>query len=543
MLKKFGLAALTAALTAALAGTVAMGAAPAIAADMPKKGGTLVMISSQVPRHFNPAVQSGIATMAPGAHLFATLIRSDANWNFHPYLATSWTTSADGKSVTFKLRTDATFHDGKPITSADVKFSIETQKANHPFKTSLGAVSGVETPDAHTVVVKLKSPHPALLLAMSTSIVPIIPKHVYGDGQNPKTHPRNTTNLVGSGAYILKEYKRAQYILLERNPNYFLKGRPYMDRIIYKIIRDSSSRVIAMERGEGNMMPFMSEVASVVRLKKNDKLIVTDKGYAGIGPITWLAFNTKEGPTKDVRVRRAIAYAIDRKFITQQLHRGVSTAATGPIVPGSPFYTKDVETYEVDLKKAEALLEAAGYPKKADGTRLDLTIDYLPAVPDVQQRIAEYARGAAQEGRHQGHGPQFAGLPDLGPPHRDLAIPDDDGPAVQLGRSGDRRAPLLSVQQRAQGDLVEHPAILQSGGRQASGGRRQGDRPGQAPGALCQVPADSGQGPAGLLDQRAAVSHRLRQESRRSAGRHLGRRFPDGRYLLEEAAEIRRRRR
>ena len=393
MLKKFGLAALTAALTAALAGTVAMGAAPAIAADMPKKGGTLVMISSQVPRHFNPAVQSGIATMAPGAHLFATLVRSDANWKFHPYLATSWTTSADGLSVTFKLRTDATFHDGKPITSADVKFSIETQKANHPFKTSLGAVSGVETPDAHTVVVKLKSPHPALLLAMSTSIVPIIPKHVYGDGQNPKTHPRNTTNLVGSGAYILKEYKRAQYILLERNPNYFLKGRPYMDRIIYKIIRDSSSRVIAMERGEGNMMPFMSEVASVVRLKKNDKLIVTDKGYAGIGPITWLAFNTKEGPTKDVRVRQAIAYAIDRKFITQQLHRGVSTAATGPIVPGSPFYTKDVETYEVDLKKAEALLEAAGYPKKADGTRLDLTIDYLPAVPDVQQRIAEYARG------------------------------------------------------------------------------------------------------------------------------------------------------
>ena len=385
MLNKIGLAALTAA--------VAMGAAPAIAADMPKKGGTLVMISSQVPRHFNPAVQSGIATMAPGAHLFATLVRSDANWKFHPYLATSWTTSADGKSVTFKLRTDATFHDGKPITSADVKFSIETQKANHPFKTSLGAVSGVETPDAHTVVVKLKNPHPALLLAMSTSIVPIIPKHVYGDGQNPKTHPRNTTNVVGSGAYILKEYKRAQYILLERNPNYFLKGRPYMDRIVYKIIRDSSSRVIAMERGEGNMMPYMSEVASVVRLKKNDKLVVTDKGYDGIGPITWLAFNTKEGPTADVRVRQAIAYAIDRKFITQQLHRGVSTAATGPIVPGSPFYTKEVETYEVDLKKAETLLEAAGYPKKADGTRLDLTIDYLPAVPDVQQRIAEYARG------------------------------------------------------------------------------------------------------------------------------------------------------
>ena len=227
---------------------------------------------------------------------------------------------------------------------------------------------------------------------MSTSIVPIIPKHIYGDGQNPKAHPRNIKNVVGSGAYILKEYKRAQYILLERNPNYFLKGRPYMDRIIYRIIRDSSSRIIAMEQSDGHMYAFMSEVAAIARLKKSDKLVVTDKGYAGIGPNTWLAFNTKEGPTADVRVRRAIAYAIDRKFITEELHRGVSTASTGPIVPGSPFYTKDVETYDLNLKKAEALLEEAGHKKQADGTRLELTIDYLPAVQDVQQRIAEYAR-------------------------------------------------------------------------------------------------------------------------------------------------------
>ena len=383
MLRTIGLAALTAA---------AIHAAPAIAADTPKRGGTLVMLSSQVPRHFNPAVQSGIATMAPGAHIFASLVRSDADWKIHPYLATNWSTSADGLSVTFKLRTDATFHDGKPVTSADVKFSIETQKANHPFKTSLGAVSGVDTPDAHTVIVRLKHPHPALLLAMSTVIVPIIPKHIYGDGKNPKTHPRNVKNVVGSGAYILKEYKRAQYILLERNPNYFLKGRPYIDRIIYRIIRDSSSRVIALEQGNGHMMPFMSEVANVVRLKKNENLVVTDKGFAAIGPITWLAFNTKEGPTADVRVRRAIAYAIDRKFITQQLHRGVSIPSKGPIVPASPFSSDDVETYEVNLKKAEALLEEAGHKKKADGTRLELTIDYLPAFQDTQQRIAEYAR-------------------------------------------------------------------------------------------------------------------------------------------------------
>ncbi len=384
MFAKFGLLAVTAAL--------AVGSAAAVAQDKTKRGGSLVIISSQVPRHFNPAVQSGIATMAPGAQIFATLTRADANWKIHPYLATSWKTSGDGKTVTFKLHADAKFHDGKPVTSADVKFSIETQKKFHPFKTSLAPVTAVETPDALTAVVRLSHPHPALTLAMSTSILPIIPKHIYGDGKDPKTHPRNIKDVVGSGAYMLKEYKRGQYILLVRNPNYFIKGRPYLDQIIYKIIRDSSSRVIAMERGEGQLYPFMSEIAAIARLKKNENQIVTDKGYAGIGPNTWLAFNTKQGPTADVRVRQAIAYAIDRKFITQDMHQGVSTASTGPIVPGSPFYTDDVRQYGVDLKKAEALLEEAGYKKKADGTRLELTIDYLPAVPDVQQRIAEYAR-------------------------------------------------------------------------------------------------------------------------------------------------------
>jgi len=376
----------------AMATAIALSATPSLAQEKGKRGGSLVIISSQVPRHFNPAVQSGIATMAPGAQIFATLVRSNAKWDILPYLAKSWKTSADGLTVTFKLRTDAKFHDGKPITSADVAFSIKTQKANHPFKTSLGAIASVETPDAHTAVIKLKHPHPALLLAMSTSILPIIPKHIYGDGQNPKSHPRNGKNVVGSGAYIMKEYKRGQYILLERNPNYFIKGRPYMDRIIYQIIRDASSRVIAMERGKGHLFPFMSTVANIARLKKAKGLIVTDKGYAGIGPNTWLAFNTKNGPTADVRVRQAIAYAIDRDFIQKALHRGFSTQSTGPIVPGSPFYTKDVELYNVNIKKAIALLEAAGHKADSNGVRLSMTIDYLPAVPDVQQRIAEYAR-------------------------------------------------------------------------------------------------------------------------------------------------------
>ncbi|HZD26615.1 MAG TPA: ABC transporter substrate-binding protein, partial [Alphaproteobacteria bacterium] len=291
-LGRLGLATLLAGAALAL-GIPAQGAR---AAEQGKPGGTLVTLSTQVPRHFNPAVQSGVATMAPGGQIFATLVRADANWKFHPYLAKSWTVSDDGLTVTFNLVHGAKFHDGQPITSKDVAYSVAVQKANHPFKTALGAVETVETPDPYTAVFKLRRPHPVLLLAVSTVILPIIPQHIYDDGQDIKTHPRNTKDVVGSGPFILKEYKQGEYYTLEKNPDFFIKGRPYLDRIVTRIMRDSSSEVIAMEQGEAQMLPYLSSTGDIARLKKNPKLVVTDKGYAGIGPINWLAFNTKKKP-------------------------------------------------------------------------------------------------------------------------------------------------------------------------------------------------------------------------------------------------------
>ena len=175
-------------------------------------GGTLVIGSTQVPRHFNGAVQSGIATALPSTQIYASPLRYDDNWNPQPYLAESWEVSKDGLTVTLKLVKNATFHDGKPVTSEDVAFSIMTIKANHPFKTMLAAVDSVDAPDPHTVVIKLAHPHPALMLAMSPALMPILPKHVYGDGQDVKSHPANL-KPVGSGPYKLAEYKRkvAQY--------------------------------------------------------------------------------------------------------------------------------------------------------------------------------------------------------------------------------------------------------------------------------------------------------------------------------------------
>lgn len=341
-----------------------------------KKGGTLIMSVGATPRHLNPAVQSGIDTGAPGAQLFATPLRFDENWNPQPYLAESWSISDDGLSVTLNLVKGATFHDGKPITSKDVAFSIKTIKAHHPFKTMFGAVKRVDTPDSHTAVIRLSKPHPALLLALSSQLGAVIPEHIYGDGQDPKTHPRNSENVVGSGPFKLVEFVRDQHIILERNENFFLEGKPYLDKIVMRIIKDPSARSLGRENGEIHLSAFESTPQDILHSKGIAHLTATDKGYAAIGPITWLAFNTKSKPTSDVRVRQAIAYAVDRNFLINAVMRGTTKPAYTGIHPDSIFHEPNVERYDLDINKANQILDDAGYSKNSDGIRFPLNIDY-----------------------------------------------------------------------------------------------------------------------------------------------------------------------
>ena len=361
--------------------------APAAAAD----GGTLVMATSQVPRHFNGAVQSGLATAMPSTQIFASPLRYDDNWNPKPYLAESWEVAADGMSVTLKLVKNAVFHDGKPVTSEDVAFSIMTIKANHPFQTMLAAVDKVETPDPFTAIIKLSHPHPALLLAMSPALMPILPKHIYGDGQEIKAHPANL-KPVGSGPYRLIDYKQGEYYTLEKFDKFFIPGRPKLDKILVKIVSDSNAAMVSIERGDVNALPFVVGVRDIERLEKMPSVTITNKGFTGIGPINWLAFNTRKKPLDDVRVRQAIAFAANRDFITSKLMAGKAAAATGPIAPGSPLDEPNVEKYKLDLAKSGELLDAAGYPKKPDGSRMSLTIDYIPGTDEQQRNVAEYLR-------------------------------------------------------------------------------------------------------------------------------------------------------
>lgn len=319
---------LTVALGLALAATaIAPSIKPALAAD----GGTVVVASTQVPRHFNGAVQSGMATAMPSSQIFASPLRYDDNWKPQPYLAKSWETSADGLSVTLKLVDNALFHDGKPVTSEDVAFSIMTIKSNHPFQTMLAAVDKVDTPDPLTAIIRLKHPHPALLLAMSPALMPILPKHVYGDGQDVKSHPANL-KPVGSGPYRLTDYKQGEFYTLEKFDKFFIPGRPKLDKIVVRLVSDANAAVVSLERGDVNVLPFVAGVRDIERIEKMPSVVITNKGFDG------------------------------------------------------------VEMYKLDLAKSQKLLDDAGLTKKPDGSRMTLTIDYIPGSDEQQRNVAEYLR-------------------------------------------------------------------------------------------------------------------------------------------------------
>ena len=356
---------------------------------VPSPGGELVASLYATPPHLNPAIQSGLATMFPGAQIFAGLLRFDNAWHPHPYLAEKWEIAKDGLSVKLNLVKDAVFHDGKPITSEDVAFSIMTVKALHPFKSMLAPVERVDTPDPHTVIIHLKKPHPAILLAMSPVLLPILPKHVYGSVEKVKGHPANM-KPIGSGPFKLESFVPGKEIRLVKNEDFFLKGRPYLDRLTIRIIRNTLEESLGMETGGIQMMTSFQDLNQLNQLRSLNNLVVIENSFKGIGPIFWLAFNLRKKPFNDLRVRKAMAYAIDTRFIVSTVFNGETAMETGPISSSSPFYSSDVNLYGQDFEKANRLLDEAGYRRNETGKRFSFRMTYMPERTGINQKIAEY---------------------------------------------------------------------------------------------------------------------------------------------------------
>ena len=238
---------------------------PSLTLAEAKQGGTLTVIHNSPIPHLNNAIRSGTTTGYPATKIFASPLRLNMDYEFVPYLADSWKFSDDKKSLTLKLR-EASFHDGTPITSKDVAFSIMTIKENHPFKTMLAPVEKVETPDEKTAIIRLAWAHPTLLMALTPPLCPVIPEHIFGKG-DIRDNPANL-KPIGSGPFKVTAIKPDEYLVLERYENFFIPGRPYLDKLVFRVIPDMASRMLAMENKEADLYPELENAANIDRMQK-----------------------------------------------------------------------------------------------------------------------------------------------------------------------------------------------------------------------------------------------------------------------------------
>ncbi len=361
----------------------------------PVSGGTLVAAISPEPVMLNAAVNPAAPAGNVTPNIFDELVTYDFGMVPRPSLATRWEVAEDGLSITFWLRRGVKWHDGQPFTSADVKFSLlNVWKTIHPRgRANFAAVTDVETTDDHTVVLRLKAPAPVILSVLNSYELQVLPRHLY-EGTDLATNPHNL-KPVGTGPFVFKSWERGSHIILERNPDYWDAGKPYLDRLIYRIIPDATSRAALLEKGEVHFAPFSPiPLRDVERFGGIPSVAIETKGYEFLGPWFYLEFNLRNPVLADVNVRRAFAHAIDREVVAKTGWYGLATPAAGPIpsVLGK-FYTSDAPSYPFDPAKAEALLDQAGHKRGPDGTRFKIIHDYLP-YGEEYKRAGEYVRQA-----------------------------------------------------------------------------------------------------------------------------------------------------
>jgi peptide/nickel transport system substrate-binding protein len=219
-----------------------------------------------------------------------------------------------------------------------------------------------------------------------------VPKHIF-DGTDYRNNPNNQTP-IGTGPFKFMEWKRGDFIRLQRFDGYWKPGQPYLDEIIYRIIPDSQSRALAIQTGQV-MMAQESDIEpfDIPRMEKQANLTVTTKGWEYFSPLAWIEINNRVKPLDDARVRQAISLALDREFITKKLWFGLNKPARGPVSSTTRFFDTSLPPLAHDPKKAMALLDAAGLKPNAQGVRFTIKHLVLP-YGDVWARLAEYFRSS-----------------------------------------------------------------------------------------------------------------------------------------------------
>jgi peptide/nickel transport system substrate-binding protein len=331
-------------------------------ADARKQGGSITVgLELDIPG-FDPLKVGVFDTSAEtaAAAIFDTLTYLDDKGEAQPKLALSWTHSDEFKTWTFKLRPGVKFQDGTPFNAEAVKANFDRQKdpANKcRCAFYIAFIHDVQAPDELTLVYNLNDPSvnlPAIITLQSSNNVIQSPTawKTRGDDYN--------RNPVGTGPYILKSWTAGDRMVLERNPDYWNKGHPYLDRIVLKPLPDAQSRFASLQSGEADIVwDDESDADNILKAQKDPKMTVHT--YAGSGASVY-AFNTKVAPFDDVRVRQALVMAIDRNKMSQAITNGLSRPASNPYGDGSWVKCKDDGALPTDTEKARALIKDYGKP-------------------------------------------------------------------------------------------------------------------------------------------------------------------------------------
>src|SRR5262245_56382601 len=355
-------------------GSLAMMTVAAIgASETPRRGGVLLAAIAADAPSLDIHQESTFATLQPLAPMYSTLLQIDpySYPNIVGDVASDWKIAADGLTYTFKIRPDIRFHDGSPLTAVDVKASYDKilfppDGVRSVRRNAYTAVASVEAPDPSTVVFTLKFPSASLLANLASPWNVIYPKKYLDRDPN-----YFKANVVGSGPFKFKSYTRGSTFEGERNPDYFIKDRPYLDGYKFYISPETSVRAAALRSGrawiEFRTMPEAEVTA--IRKQLGDKVVVQETPATGLFGI---AINQTVKPFTDARVRKALTLGFDRYTASRVLYPLASLRDVGGLMrPASEWAMPEVDLQKLpgfgrDMEKnraeARRLLAEAGYP-------------------------------------------------------------------------------------------------------------------------------------------------------------------------------------
>jgi peptide/nickel transport system substrate-binding protein len=322
--------------------------------------------------------------------MYDTPFKVDQNGTLIPWLVERYEYNEEDMQFVFHLVKNATWHDGRPVTAEDFKYSIQFVRDHTlPYLGSVGEViESAETIDNYTVSVTLKRPFSPIPLIMS-DIFFVVPKHIWENISDPGTFTNE--NPVGSGPFKFVERKAGEYIILEKNTNYF-KGSPKIDKVIIKIIPSTDVQILALKSGELDVVELTPGPAvRDLMAESNIRIMLAPSTY-----FTYLSFNLRRYPANLIEFRRAAAHAIDKDLLVSTIILGMGETAHSLLVPGLKYwYNPNVTKYEYNVTKANQILDEIGF-LDADGNGVreypngtEIVLDMPTYNVDIWPRLSE----------------------------------------------------------------------------------------------------------------------------------------------------------